>query len=812
MFHASDRTRSSGLLRRSLGVALLIGMVGWNPVHADRNSDPIRSVDETDLAAIEDRAIQAINDAAAATVLVTFRGRAGSSASGVIIDPSGLVLTAGHVGDQPGRRGVITLPDGREFRVRTLGQIFEGDVDLGLIQILNLDEEEDLPAVELAPEDDLQDGDWVLTLGYAAAISEARRADPAARIGRIVAVDGGEIAVDSPFDAGDSGGPIIDLDGRLVGIVSRCGHESWQNIGTGIDAIHAFLPRLESEDLGDLDQDLEDWNGNTGRRSTRDTKRDPRFLATLDPLTSPTREGIVELRNEDRLVTLGTVVGEDRVIAKASLFARQSRNAMAVFASPTTGRTVAETATPLAIDAELDLVLLEVPGVAMPDSLKKLRVDPIESGTLLVVTDDDGDAAAFGIVARDEDSLANENAIEDRPFIGIAYETSRRPAGLRITQVVPSSSAARSGLAVDDVLLTVDGREMRDRRGLSAEIGRAAIGDRRTLVLDRDGAVLDVELELGIRPGGSTRGLPGNTSTGVSRLSGGFGDVILVDADVPAHAIGVPVVDLKGDLVGWTVARRSRTSLVVIPWERILDSLDRLEPNEEDASRRLCAYRVLVTEGRDGSIELESDDAFPIGDEIRREKLGANGGTTWGFWTDADDALEWTIRIDRPGRFKATIEQACPRRDAGTPIRLTIGDHDVDGRVESTDGWSDFGDFPLGEIEIDQIGEVTAVLRPLASPRNAVMNFARLRLDRLPEAPTLRMTPLRTRDEVVNLTKTPIETDHEGAFPRDFRSDFRHRGHALRPSGCLCELRAPLPEFHGDAEGDHLSLQCRSWS
>ena len=443
----------AGLSRRFLRAALLVGVAGWTLGKASQAvlttipDGATHLLDETDLADIEKKAIRAIDRVAESTVLVTFRGRAGSSASGVIIDSKGLVLTAGHVGDQSGRRGVIRLPDGREFRGRTLGQIFEGDVDLGLIQIQNLADDELLPAVELAPKNGIQDGDWVLTLGYAAAISEMRQSQPAARIGRIVAVDGGEIAVDSPFDAGDSGGPIIDLDGRLVGIVSRCGHESWQNIGTGVDAIHEFLPRLESQDLGDLDTDLEDWNGNTGRRSARATKRDPRFLATLDPLTSPTKQGIVELRNDDRLVTFGTVVGENRVIAKASLFARQSRNAMAVFTSPATGRTVAKAATPLAIDAELDLVLLKVPGVSMPASLKKVRIDPVESGTLLIVTDDDGDAAAFGIVARDVDSLTNENAIEDRPFIGIAYETTRRPMGLRITKVVPSSSAARAGLA-----------------------------------------------------------------------------------------------------------------------------------------------------------------------------------------------------------------------------------------------------------------------------------------------------------------------------------------------------------------------------
>ena len=705
--------------------------------------------DRPDLRVIEARTKTVVDECADATVRLEFRGRMASSGSGVIIAPEGLVLTAGHVGNQPGRRAEVVLPDGRSFRGETLGQIFNDDVDLGLIRLEPLPEGEPFPSVSLATADSIERGDWVVTLGYAAGISASMDTPPAARLGRVIGVDGGELAVDSPFDAGDSGGPVFDLDGRLVGIVSRCGHEAWQNIATGVDAIHAFLPHLEADTLDDIDVDA--WSGNGARRGARRTKRDPRLLDDIAATTGSTPGFTAELRYEDRLVGFGTIVGPDRIVAKASLLARQSRDAIAVYENTVDGRRVAVPVTPLAIDPELDLVLLEAPGVVGPDRRPELRSDPVEAGTMLVVLDDDGDPADFGIVARDRDVLRVEDASEDRPFIGIAYSVARDETGIRITRVVPSSSAAGAGLRIGDVLRSLDGRPLRSRRALSGELNERAIGDRVRFEVERDGDAREIEMELGIRPGASTYGLPTNTTTATSRLRGGFGEVHLLDADIPPHHMGSPVVDLDGRLVGWTVARRTRTSVVVVPWNRLMERVDRLDVNQDDAARRLCAYRVGVTESTDGTIELSASDAFPIGDAIRRERFAPDGGTSWGSWSDADDGLEWSIRVEQPGRFRVMIEQACSRRDAGTPIRFSLGESSVDARTEATDGWTRFGSFSLGEIEITEVGEIVARLLPLASPRNAVMKFAGITLLRLEDLedlePTvddgLRMTPLR---------------------------------------------------------------------
>src|SRR5688572_12439070 len=93
-----------------------------------------------------------------ATVGVEVRGAAGS---GVIVNKEGLVLTAGHVVGQAGRRAWVELPDGRRLEGRTLGA--NHDIDAGMIK-LN-DPPLDLPFAPASDGPGLANGQWVVTIG-----------------------------------------------------------------------------------------------------------------------------------------------------------------------------------------------------------------------------------------------------------------------------------------------------------------------------------------------------------------------------------------------------------------------------------------------------------------------------------------------------------------------------------------------------------------------------------------------------------------------------------------------------------------------
>jgi serine protease Do len=136
-----------------------------------------------------------------------------SAGSAVVISRNGLVLCAAHVCEEPNLDVEFTFPDGRTANGHTLGT-YHG-IDAGLMQI---SDPGPWPSVEVAHPQDIRAGDWVLALGYPGAFDPERSL--VARLGRILRRSA-LLQTDCTLLAGDSGGPLFDLQGRVVGIHSR---------------------------------------------------------------------------------------------------------------------------------------------------------------------------------------------------------------------------------------------------------------------------------------------------------------------------------------------------------------------------------------------------------------------------------------------------------------------------------------------------------------------------------------------------------------------------------------------------------------
>ena len=137
----------------------------------------------------------------------------GSSGSGVVISTDGLVLTAGHVCGEANRPVRLTFPDGRSAYGKTLGA--ELDSDTGLLRIT------DRGTWPTAPVGDLTQvhvGDWVLALGHPGGFDLRRSL--VVRLGRIIRAMPGAVQTDCTISPGDSGGPLFDMHGRVIGIHS----------------------------------------------------------------------------------------------------------------------------------------------------------------------------------------------------------------------------------------------------------------------------------------------------------------------------------------------------------------------------------------------------------------------------------------------------------------------------------------------------------------------------------------------------------------------------------------------------------------
>ena len=167
--------------------------------------------------------------------------------SGTIISKDGLILTAGHVGERSGLDCEITLADGRKLEAVTLGQIFMTqvhrglDFDIGLVRLLN--PPDDLTVAPISPFGSVERGEWVVAAGWVADPPETGQRAPI-RIGRIQERMGPRLRLDAPFNGGDSGGGLFDLDGQLVGVISACGGFPNVNFATPIDLYEFTKPLM----------------------------------------------------------------------------------------------------------------------------------------------------------------------------------------------------------------------------------------------------------------------------------------------------------------------------------------------------------------------------------------------------------------------------------------------------------------------------------------------------------------------------------------------------------------------------------------
>jgi serine protease Do len=171
--------------------------------------------------------------------------------SGVIISEDGYVLTAGHVVGQKDREAAIVLPDGKRLRGKTLGA--NRAIDSGLIKITD---EGKWPFVEMGRSKDLKRGEWCITVGHPGGFKAGR--SPVVRVGRVLDQNDTFIRTTCALVGGDSGGPLFDLNGKVIGIHSRIGNLITANIHVPVDTYRDTWERLARGDT---------WGGRIGSKN-----------------------------------------------------------------------------------------------------------------------------------------------------------------------------------------------------------------------------------------------------------------------------------------------------------------------------------------------------------------------------------------------------------------------------------------------------------------------------------------------------------------------------------------------------------------
>lgn len=167
----------------------------------------------------------AVPGSEATVALISKRG--GGAGSGVVVSEDGLILTAAHVVDAMSEGIVVIFPDGTHREARALGADF--DRDAGMVRIT---EEGSYPHVELGSNEALLRNQWCVAVGHPGGYDPART--PPLRLGRILH-SGRFLITDCAIVGGDSGGPLFDTEGRVIGIHSNIGLTLSENRHVPID-------------------------------------------------------------------------------------------------------------------------------------------------------------------------------------------------------------------------------------------------------------------------------------------------------------------------------------------------------------------------------------------------------------------------------------------------------------------------------------------------------------------------------------------------------------------------------------------------
>src|SRR5882757_3183363 len=169
-----------------------------------------------------------------------------SLGSGFIIDASGYIVTNNHVIEDSDQI-TVSLQDGTQMPAKVIGR--DVKTDLALLKVVS---RKPLPATRFGDSDKARIGDWVIAIGDPFGIGSTVTAGIVSARNRNINAGPYDdfIQTDAPINRGNSGGPLFDMDGNVIGINSQIYTPSGGSVGIGF-AIPANLAR---EVVGQLRQ------------------------------------------------------------------------------------------------------------------------------------------------------------------------------------------------------------------------------------------------------------------------------------------------------------------------------------------------------------------------------------------------------------------------------------------------------------------------------------------------------------------------------------------------------------------------------
>ncbi len=302
-----------------------------------------------------------------------------SLGSGVIIDPSGVIVTNEHV-----IRGAseihVVLADGRQLDAEVIGS--DADNDLA---VLRVNAKAPLPFAKLGTSADLMIGETAIAIGSPLGLKKTVTVGVVSALGRSIRNDdrvfNDFIQTDASINPGNSGGPLLNIDGDIIGINSAI-IASAQNIGF---AIPADKVRRIVNELSQFGKVRPSWVGIDVQPLSRDLARRLGWDKTFGAIVSNVEQGspgeAAGLQRGDVVVKVGSTQIEDADDFRSRLksFTAKAPVALQVFR---VGELVDVTVTPAEFPTRLvDTTVWDRLGLRVKASPSGMVVTAVRPGT-----------------------------------------------------------------------------------------------------------------------------------------------------------------------------------------------------------------------------------------------------------------------------------------------------------------------------------------------------------------------------------------------------------------------------------------------
>lgn len=353
-----------------------------------------------------------------------------SLGSGFIIDGNGYIITNNHVVDKAESIS-ITLSDNTKTEARVIGK--DPKTDLALIKI---ETKRPLNAVKFGDSDKIRVGDWVLAIGNPFGLGSSVTAGIVSAKSRDIESGPYDsfIQTDASINQGNSGGPMFNLQGEVIGISSAIFSTTGASQGVGF-AIPANLAGWVISQLKEHGEVKRGWIG---------IKIQPNTPEIADSLGISANQGVVV-----------SGITEQGPAQKAGLQAGDivlSFNRQPIDNTKNLSRLIAETKigtpAPIEIWRSGQKQTLTVPIELMPE--ETLLSAAKETASDAAETPDNGESL----------NIIGFTVKEISPELAERYKLAPSTSGVVVTDILPNSDASRKGIKIGDIIVKIDKRNI----------------------------------------------------------------------------------------------------------------------------------------------------------------------------------------------------------------------------------------------------------------------------------------------------------------------------------------------------------------